>query len=91
MAPGSYLLQHAEPVLQMPGMGDSPIFEVMELMKRDGHTSLRWRNAKELSLMSARDLCTYAGAIRAANDLVDRDVEIRERVEEILHDGVQPI
>ena len=52
------LVQPAEPVLQVPGVGDAALVEVMELVQRDHESRTRDGAAKPLTGMPATDFGT---------------------------------
>lgn len=75
----------------MPGMCDQPIFEVMELVKRDGDGLSRRGDAEHFALMGAGDLSPHPGASLGTDNFMDRDVNVRKRREELLHHRLEAV
>ena len=72
-------------------MRDAAIFEMVELVQRNGDRLPSWGNAEHFAGVGAGNLGPHPGASLRPDNLMDGDVDVRKRREKLLHHRLEAV
>src|ERR687886_165905 len=87
--PCTNLMQHSEPIFQVPGVRNAIAVEVMKLVQCDRDWLSRCLKSKDFPSVGRNHARPHTSTVWLCNHVVNHDLQVRKRSKEHLHEWLE--